>query len=98
MSPQGPVRCPGGAFSYDIVVPTLPCSGRWHLGGAVIQTPDKDWRLALCVGAGIGAAVLLVPRLFGADHFGIWITAILAVLGFFAGLVIYAFFFLERHW
>ena len=59
-------------------------------------TPDKDWRLWACVGAGVGGAVFFVPRLFGVAYFGILGTAFLAVIGLFAGLVAYSVLFL-RH-
>ena len=60
-----------------------------------MQTPDKDWRLGLCAGAGIGIAVLVVPRAFVIDP-GILVASILAIPGFLAGLVVYSFLFLRR--
>lgn len=61
-----------------------------------MQTPDKDWRLWACVGAGVGGAVIFVPRVFGVTYLGLLGTAFLAAIGLFAGLGAYSFLFLRR--
>ena len=58
-----------------------------------MRTPDKDWRLALCVGSGVGIAVLVVPRLLGFAELGTLATVLLAACGFLMGLVAYSLFF-----
>lgn len=60
-----------------------------------MRTPDKDWRLPVCAGLGIGIAVFFIPELFGLNHFGILGTVLMAVAGFLAGLVAYSFLFMR---
>lgn len=61
-----------------------------------IQTPDRDWRLGLCAGAGAGLGALVVPKLLGLGHLGMLVIGPLTVLGFLIGFAAYSFFFIRR--
>ncbi len=57
-------------------------------------TPDKDWRLGICAGVGMGLFIFIVPGLFGIVHLGILGIVLMAVVGFMAGLIAYSVLFL----
>jgi len=80
------------------------CYARLNEGLAVVPegisrgmwTPDKDWRLGICAGGGMGLFIFIVPGLFGIVHLGILGTVLMAIVGFMAGPFAYSVLFLRR--